>query len=85
MAPISSSLGGGYPIVPIVHLGLEGLWLLSHKGLLSSLTLVFMSGLHHKIHGRSGINAAEESEVLAVAEDDPNGSAEANTAGLLWV
>lgn len=47
--------------------------------------MVFKPGLHHKTNGRSGIDAAEESKLLAVAEDDPTRSAEANAAGLLWV
>lgn len=66
VAHISSSLGGGCP-VPVVHPGSEGLWLLSHEGLVSSLTMVFTPGLHHKTNGRSGIDAAEESKLLAVA------------------
>lgn len=82
---ISSSLGGGCPAVPVVHPGSDGLWLLSHKGLVSSLTIVFKPGLHHKTNGRSGIDVAEKSKLLTVAEDDPTRSAEANTAGLLWV
>lgn len=51
---------------------------------MSSLTTVFKAGLHHKTNVRSGIVAAEESKLLAVAEDEPTRSAEANTAGLLW-
>lgn len=83
VAQISSSLGGGCPAVPVVHAGSERLWLLSHKGLVSSSTMVFKPGIHHKTNGRSGIDAAEESKLLAVAEDDPTRSAEANTAELL--
>ena len=85
MAQISSSLGGSSPAVPIVHPGSEGLWLLSHKGLVSSLTTAFKPGLHHKTNGRSGIDAAEESKLSAVAEDDATRSAEANMTGLLQV
>lgn len=85
VAQISSSLGGGCPAVPVVHPGSEELWLLSHRELVSSLTMVFKPGLHHKTNGSSGIDAAEESKLLAVAEDDPTRSAEANAAGLLWV
>lgn len=83
VAQISSSVGGGCRAVPAVHPGSEGLCLLSHKGLVISLTMVLKPGIHHKTNGRSGIDAAEESKLLAVAEDDPTRSAEANAAGLL--
>jgi len=66
--------------VPAVHPDSAGLWLLSHNRLVSSLTMVAKPGLHHKANGRSGIDAAEESKLLAAAEEDPIRSAEANTA-----
>lgn len=47
--------------------------------------MVVKPGLHHETNSRSGIGAAEESKLLAVAEDDPSRLTGANTAGLLWV
>lgn len=71
MAQVSSSLGGGCAAVPVVHPGSEGSWLLSNKELLGSVTVLLKPGLHHKTNGGSGIEAAEESELLAATEDDP--------------
>lgn len=45
------------------------------------LFVLLKPGLHHKTNGRSGIEAAEESELLAVTEDDPIRFAEANMPG----
>lgn len=45
------------------------------------MTVLFKPALHHKTNGESGIEAAEESELLAVTEDDPTRCAEAKTAG----
>lgn len=86
LAQASSSLGGGCAAVPVMHPGSEGSWLLSHKELVGSVTVLSKPGLHHKTNGGSGTEAAEESELLAVAEDDPTRSAEAHTAGdeLSW-
>lgn len=53
---ISTSLGGG---CPVVHPVSGWLWMLSHKGLVSNLTVMFRTGLHHKTNIRSGIDAAE--------------------------
>lgn len=69
--------------MPVLHLGCVGLWLLSHKGLVSSLTVAFKPVSYHKTNARSGRGAAEESNLLVVAEDDPTRSAEANVTGFL--
>lgn len=81
VAQVSSSLGGVCAAVPVMHPGSEGSWLLSHEELVGCLTVLLKPGLHHKTNGRSGIEAAEESELLAVTADDPIRFAEANTAG----
>lgn len=71
--------------MPVLHLSSVVLWLLSHKGLVSSFTVAFKPELHYKTNARSGRDVAEESNLLAVAEDDPSRSAEANVTGFLWV
>lgn len=70
--------------VPAMHPSSEGSWLLSHKELLDSVTMLLQPGLPHRTNGGAGKEAAEESELLAAAEDDPTRSAEANRAGFLW-
>lgn len=81
MAQVSSSLGGVCAAVPVVQPVSEGSWLLSHRQLVGRVTVLFKLGLHHKTNGGSGIEAAEESELLAVAEGDPIRSAEPTWLG----